>query len=101
MSDPPETQWTKALTRMSHTEKLTRRVAEGPVRAGCTDGADCYTYFTCVGSLEDLFVLRALMGLAMAVSAPAAYSLIAEITPPNRLATATSIYSGTHSNTYD
>eukprot|EP00976_Prorocentrum_cordatum_P102802 1193212-Prorocentrum_minimum.AAC.12 len=45
-------------------------------------------------SFEHLLVVRSLMGLAMAVSAPAAYSLIAEIAPPGRLASATSVYAG-------
>jgi len=43
-------------------------------------------------SFESLLVVRSLMGLAMAVSAPAAYSLIAEISPPDRLASASSVY---------
>jgi len=44
-------------------------------------------------SYPDLFVLRSLQGLAMAATAPAAYSLISDLTPPSRLASANSIYS--------
>lgn len=44
-------------------------------------------------SYDELLVGRALLGLSMAATAPAAYSLIADLTPKKSIATANSIYS--------
>ena len=45
-------------------------------------------------SYDELLIGRAFLGLSMAVTAPAAFSLIADLTPPARIATANSVYSG-------
>jgi MFS family permease len=47
-------------------------------------------------SYDELLVGRALLGLSMAATAPAAYSLIADLTPKKSIATANSIYSGAY-----
>ncbi|KAK3255661.1 hypothetical protein CYMTET_35168, partial [Cymbomonas tetramitiformis] len=46
----------------------------------------------CVQSFEGLLATRALTGLAQAATAPAAYSLIADLAPPSMIATSNSIY---------